>query len=242
METHIILKVPKQTAITALTKLIKSGEQLLERSPRQFYEPGTYDPVTGLDRPLLAAAKQVRDGAMDWCIEVQATFAVIFEGFQLSESILIGDNKMFPKVSVLRNIISRLQKSSISLTFASIATSHPSISAKCYQNFRAGHYADPVFDAFKALENEIRLKLGAPLDEVGSKLIIRAMNPSDPKLRFSDVAAEQESVFLLFRGAIGFLKNPLSHRFLDTVDQVAAAEAISFASMLMRLLERAALV
>ena len=36
--------------------------------------------------------------------------------------------------------------------------------------FEAKHFHDAVFDAFKALENAIREKIGAPMDEVGMSL------------------------------------------------------------------------
>jgi hypothetical protein len=79
------------------------------------------------------------------------------------------------------------------------------------------------------------------MDEVGMTLIKLAMNPAKPRLCFSPVAAEQEAVYQLYRGALGTLKNPLSHRFLEQIDEVSAAESIAVASFLRRLLEQAKL-
>ena len=56
------------------------------------------------------------------------------------------------------------------------------------------------------------------------------------------VPAEQQAAHDLYRGAIGFLKNPQSHRFLNTTDAVKAFEVLAFASFLMRKLDEAAVV
>jgi uncharacterized protein (TIGR02391 family) len=240
MDTRIVLKVHQEAALAALTRLVQSGEQLLERSPFEYYDNSLNreNPHATYDVAMASAARVVREGAATWCVEAQTVLADIFDGFNLPESVLIGHNKMFPRVSVLRTIIARVESDSTSVSHASVTATHPAIAIRCHRNFQAGHYEDAVFDAFKALENEIRAKVNAPLDEVGAELMKKAMNPSNPKLTFSPVSAEQESVYLLFRGAMGFLKNPLSHRFLQNIDERTAAEAIAFASLLMRLVER----
>ena len=50
-------------------------------------------------------------------------------------------------------------------------------------------------------------------------------------------AAEKEELASLFEGAVGVLRNPSTHRrWIENVDE--AAEAIRFADLLMRMLDR----
>jgi len=239
----IILKVKNEVATAELKRLIASGEGLLETSPLHHYsEVGEYDAARGRNIGLENAAKAIRTNAVDWYEEVLRAFGRVFEGFTLPESTLIGHNRMFPKTSVIREVLSKVESEAVPLVFASVSSIHPEIASRCYRNFQAGHFDDVMFDAFKALENCIRVKIQAPLDEVGLALVKIAMNPSKPLLLFSPVPAEQEAVYQLYRGAFGMLKNPLSHRFLDSIDELMAAEAIGFASLLRRLLDRATIV
>lgn len=55
-----------------------------------------------------------------------------------------------------------------------------------------------------------------------------------PILKFSDIIAEQEGHAFLYRGAIGAIKNPLSHRRVGHKAKARAFELIAFASALMR--------
>ncbi len=48
---------------------------------------------------------------------------------------------------------------------------------------------------------------------------------------------ERKATLLLFLGAIGLFKNPSSHRHVPLSDSHEAAEMISFASLLMRMVD-----
>ena len=239
----MILKVDKDAAVAALLELIASGEEILKRDQSKFYDDAL--PRTSYIHPSLESsvlrryAEATRKLTATWCERAQRVVTDSFVGFSLSDSLFIGDNKMFPRVSVLKEILLKIEKSALTLGSANVTAAHHEISGRCGRNFMAGHYDDAVFDAFKALENGVRSRIGAPLDKVGADLVKEAMNPTTPKLVFSPVPSEQESVYLLFRGAIGFLKNPLSHRFQLPLDEQTAAEAVAFASLLMRLVDSA---
>jgi len=116
---------------------------------------------------------------------------------------------------------------------------HPKIARRCSVLFDSGQYDDAILAALIMVEEEIRARICAEPSDVGVNLVSKAMNPKSPRLVFSDVASEQEAAHALYRGAIGFLKNPRSHRFVDTADPVHAFEALAFASLLMRLLDGA---
>jgi uncharacterized protein (TIGR02391 family) len=116
---------------------------------------------------------------------------------------------------------------------------HTKIVQRCRAPFEAGQYDTAILNAFIAIEEELRTRISADPSDVGVSLVTKAMNPKSPCLVFSNVAAEKEAAHALYRGAIGFLKNPRSHRFVGTADPVHAFEVLAFASLLMRLLDGA---
>jgi uncharacterized protein (TIGR02391 family) len=68
----------------------------------------------------------------------------------------------------------------------------------------------------------------------------KAFNPKSGKLVVPTcaVAAEQEGVQSLFRGAISFFKNPSSHRTVDYNDRHIAVQVIAFAELLLDILSQ----
>jgi uncharacterized protein (TIGR02391 family) len=116
----------------------------------------------------------------------------------------------------------------------SFSSLHRTIVVRCQSLFAAGEYDWAVLAGFRAVEEAIREKTGAPATELGVNLVSNAMNPKAPRLRFSDIAAEQEAYQALFRGAIGAFKNPLSHRSVGHSDPVRVFELLVLASLLLR--------
>jgi uncharacterized protein (TIGR02391 family) len=116
---------------------------------------------------------------------------------------------------------------------------HQIVVGRCKEPFEAGRYDDATRNAFIAVEEGIRARISADATDVGVDLVAKAMNPKSPRLLFSKVAAEQEAAHLLYRGAIGYIKNPLSHRFLDSGSPVRTFELLTFASLLLRMLDEA---
>lgn len=156
----------------------------------------------------------------------------------LPEPTLIGQNGLFPRLSVLQEILENLESSDLQNVEATALISlHSKVDQHCRHNLDAGHVQDAVFDALKTVEAALRDKTGAPSDCVGVALVNYALNPKLPRLTLSSVPAEQEAAYHLFRGALGFFKNPLSHRFPEASNDVAGAETIVLASLLMRLIE-----
>ncbi len=126
--------------------------------------------------------------------------------------------------------------------FISFASLHPSIAVKCQSLFAAGSYDAAVFEAFRIVEDAVRTRTGAPATDVGVGLMSNVMGPKAARIRFSNIAAEQEGYHSLFRGAMGAIKNPASHRAVGHTDPVRVMELLAFASLLMRLLDDSAKV
>jgi uncharacterized protein (TIGR02391 family) len=120
---------------------------------------------------------------------------------------------------------------------------HPTILKRCTSLFNTAHYDEAMLNALKCVEEGLRSKINAGPAEVGQALVDKALNVAAPLLVMTeDVKSEKESAYFLFRGAIGLLKNPNSHRFLDIADPQVALEVLAFASFLLRKLDGAQLV
>lgn len=117
---------------------------------------------------------------------------------------------------------------------------HPRIESRVRSQFLLGEYEAAVLIAFREVEIRVRDLGGYDNSEIGTKLMIKAFNRTkngplvDPALD----PGEQESMMHLFAGAIGAFKNPSSHRQVDYGDATVAAEAILFADLLLRILDR----
>lgn len=115
---------------------------------------------------------------------------------------------------------------------------HPLIERRARRQFLLGEFEQAVFVSLKAVEVRVR-RLGAFPDElVGVALMNQAFGTSG---RLTDPAAakgEQDGTRSLFAGAYAVLRNPAGHRDVDYDDVGEAAEAVTAASLLMRILDR----
>ncbi len=71
-----------------------------------------------------------------------------------------------------------------------------------------------VSEAARVLEHRLRTLSGAPPTCTGVELASYCFGGSTPRLVVSTVPAEQEGVHLLFRGAFGFIRNPVQHKLM----------------------------
>lgn len=116
---------------------------------------------------------------------------------------------------------------------------HPSIAAKTFAQLEEGDFDGAVLKAFRTVEIEVRKKSGAPSEAVGVDLVRRAFNPdrgplTDPKLP----TAEREALCHYLAGAIGYYKNPCSHRDVE-MDFLEAFHRIVVASDILRIVDNA---
>lgn len=102
--------------------------------------------------------------------------------------------------------------------------------------FESEHFQSSVRTAFTVLEERVRELGEYPDTEYGAGLIQDAFHPEDGRLMFGESTGEREGVMFLYRGAFQALRNPVSHRFIETVDEDYARDAIYTVNLLLRLL------
>jgi uncharacterized protein (TIGR02391 family) len=116
---------------------------------------------------------------------------------------------------------------------------HPQIRDRARAPLLNGQLDDAVSNAFKAIEVRLRELAHCSPDEIGTALVDKVLGPKKPRLQVGETSAEHQAAHSLFRGAIGWFKNPRSHRFTDLNHEIEAFEMIGFASQLMRMLDAA---
>ncbi len=115
------------------------------------------------------------------------------------------------------------------------------IDPKLYERCKDKDYHDVVTNAFPVLEDRIRAKIGVDPNYSGRRLIDHAFNPNTGKLTLGETQSEREAFYFIFQGALGFLRNPPSHRLTEDESNVEAFEIICMVDLLLRLVDRARL-
>jgi len=115
---------------------------------------------------------------------------------------------------------------------------HPVIALKVWSDFLRGEYEDAIFKAFKEVEIAVREAGGFSHSDIGINLMRKAFDPDKgPLTDLSQESGEKESLSHLFAGAIGYCKNPRSHREVPIDEVTEAVELIFFASYLLRIVD-----
>jgi uncharacterized protein (TIGR02391 family) len=114
---------------------------------------------------------------------------------------------------------------------------HPRLIAASKSLFESGHYAQAIFEAFKAVNNFIKQKTGLNLD--GKQLMAKAFNEEGPVIKLNELKTqsdrdEQEGFKFLFMGAMEGIRNPKAHDNVVQTDPYRTLEYLGFASLLMK--------
>jgi uncharacterized protein (TIGR02391 family) len=117
---------------------------------------------------------------------------------------------------------------------------HPRIAQDVRSEFLRGKFEAAVWTAVRAVEIALREASDADPHAYGPGLLDHAFGKSGTLLDPSLPPAEQQGIANLFRGTLGALKNPQSHRNVHFDDPTEAAEVVILASLLLRILDRLA--
>lgn len=100
-------------------------------------------------------------------------------------------------------------------------------------------YDRAVREACVILEHRIRTMTGADSSVLGVNLMSQAFRRDSGAVILADDSAEQEGAHQLYRGIVGFLKNPTSHRLITSYSKNRALEVIGFVDFLLDILQEA---
>ncbi len=112
----------------------------------------------------------------------------------------------------------------------------PELADKVHHLFLRGDYDVAVFQAFKMVEVEVRRAAKCDAGDFGEHLMRKAFNKDNGPLRLVDSPdGERNAMANLFVGAMGYAKNPASHRDVAHSRQ-SAARLILFADELLEII------
>jgi uncharacterized protein (TIGR02391 family) len=115
---------------------------------------------------------------------------------------------------------------------------HPRIADDIRSEFLRGRFEAAAWSAMREVEISLREASNADPYAYGQGLLNHAFGKGGVLIDPALPDAEQQAIANLFRGAIGALKNPHSHRQIHFDDATEAAEIVIFASFLLRVLDR----
>jgi uncharacterized protein (TIGR02391 family) len=111
---------------------------------------------------------------------------------------------------------------------------HPVIAQKTWSDFLRGEYETAVFEAFKEVEVAVRDAGGFAATDIGVDLMRKAFHKDSGPLRDPALPdAERDAQAHFFAGAIGFYKNPGSHRHVVISEPEEATRLPLLASQLL---------
>ena len=116
---------------------------------------------------------------------------------------------------------------------------HKDIAMPVWKAFTRGEFDVAIFQAMKAVEVAVQNSHNFQANLFGVKLMREAFNVDKGPL--TDLALEvpeREALLALFAGAIGWFKNPQSHKNVGVSDAREAIETILFANRLLNIVDR----
>jgi uncharacterized protein (TIGR02391 family) len=123
----------------------------------------------------------------------------------------------------------------------SLASMHPSINEVSERLFLNGHYPQAIFEAYKAVVNQVKKKSGRD-DLDGQELMSTVFSYKNPILKLNKLQSksdqdEQMGFMFLFMGATVGIRNPKAHDIVEQRDPIRAMEYLALASLLSRRVE-----
>ncbi len=128
-----------------------------------------------------------------------------------------------------------------SKVFIIVDTLHPRVKAVSGDLYSDGHYAQAVFEAYKAVVNHVKSISGITnLD--GKPLMEKVFSLNSPIIKLNPMVTlsdrdEQQGFMFLFSGAALGIRNPKAHDNIITRDEKRTLEYLTLASLLMSRLD-----
>jgi uncharacterized protein (TIGR02391 family) len=123
----------------------------------------------------------------------------------------------------------------------SIEGLHPSIIPIANKLYSDGHYRQAILDTYILLIDTVKIKSGRR-DLDGSPLMQTVFSVKNPVIKVSEDSDEQLGFMWMFSGAVMGIRNPKAHRLIPQTDPQRTLEWLSFASVLLRVLDDAQVI
>jgi uncharacterized protein (TIGR02391 family) len=114
---------------------------------------------------------------------------------------------------------------------------HTRLQGQIYGYFAADDLGTAVFEAFKAVEIEVRAAGGYDEKQYGKELMGRAFAVGGPLVKSTDDKGDREALAGLFLGALSRFRNRGAHTRRSFQDVLEAMEELMFASRLLRIVD-----
>lgn len=118
---------------------------------------------------------------------------------------------------------------------------HPLVQKTAGELYKNGHFRQAILDTYIALVEAVKVKSGEHnLDN--TPLMQNVFSPKTPTIKVSDDYDEQLGFMWLFSGAVMGIRNPKAHRLIEQNDPQRTLEWLSFASVLLRVIDDAQVI
>lgn len=158
--------------------------------------------------------------------------ALIFHGIQINK-----DNRVVLSKKTAPSTPEDIPSDKAEIDLFNKLCLHPKIREVSEKLFIDGHYAQAIFEAFKAVNIAVKEKSGIG-DRDGQSLMACAFSGNPPPLALNSLQSqsdkdEQEGFKFLFMGAIAGIRNPKAHDHVKQTDPYRTLHYLVFASLLM---------
>jgi hypothetical protein len=163
------------------------------------------------------------------------TMSLSIEQIAISEHVSV---QMAPSVPTIP------QLSPAPVVLDSIQVLDPDLRSRCLDLFKSftessqtSRLDTVLTEATRILEDRIRHVSGAPANSVGVELAQYAFSGEEPRIRLSELPAEQDAARLLFRGFFGFIRNHVHHRLVGDLKPDRVLQIVGMIDYLVSLID-----
>lgn len=125
--------------------------------------------------------------------------------------------------------------------YGPLSNLHPLIPPVASDLYKNGHYRQAILDTYILLVNTVKTKSGRH-DLDGTGLMQTVFSPKKPVIKISDDPDEQMGFMWMFSGSVMGIRNPKAHRLIQQHDPQRTLEWLSFASVLLKVLDDAEVI
>lgn len=167
-------------------------------------------------------------------VSAMGKFVPLSKDFQ--NALALGTSEKMSFVEKLDAILADLEGA---IGISRIASRPADLDKQLVERCTHKDYHDTVTNAFALLEDKMRSKLGIGREYSGEELIPLTFNPEKGRLTLGATSAERQGIYLLFRGAFSFLRNPPSHTLSVDEGRNAALKVAYMVDLLIKLVDKA---